>query len=573
MNNKRILLLVFVFFLIYFSPYFFKGKNSYIQVHDNLEQLNQAGIFDGKFQGGILPSKKIPDATLPGVSPIFRVGQLSLSKIFFSFSYFWGYVLNEIIIRIIGFLGLFYLLKIFKNKSAFPDYLLALISLAFISLPFWSPGYLSIAGLPLLILAFYNFYKKRKLFVSYLSIILYAFYSNLFVAGIFVGIILIVIYVYLLIKRKLNKHLIFGAMVLFLGFVVSHYSFFLIVFYYRIPTNRVMQSFQGYGFWETLKRIFAHFFTSHIASQSFHARFILESSLPITFFLIIKRKYKHLKLILILWSYLILSSVIFGIYYYQPILEIINHLKIGFRIERFYFLNPAIWFILWGILLIELFNIMNNKKTAKIIIAVLAILQIGYGMKNSTFVAFTAKPTFEDFIAEKQFAEIEPKLSGNKTDYRVGCIGFFPCIANYNGFKTVGSFSVFYPLEFKQKFYRIIKDELAGNKEIEDFFLKWGIHVFLFDDKIGKKYYEQDYIKQHIPEIVCKLNIEELQKFNVKYLFSVAKISNFEELGLKEIACSNNPKYFYRFFVYELPAINNPKKITSSSKDRHQQPL
>jgi len=560
--NKKLLLLIIGFFCVYFSPYFIKGHNAFVQIHDNLEQLNQTGIFDGRFQGSIFPSEKIPDATLPGVAPIFRVGQLSIAKIFFFFDYFWGYVLNEILIRIFGFVGLFYLLKIFTRNNGFPDYLLVLISLAFVSLPFWSPGYLSIAGLPLLILGFYNFYKKQKLLISYLIMILYAFYSNLFVAGIFVGIVIFAVYVYLFFKRKLNKHLLLGTAVLFIGLLVSHYPFFLIVFHYKIPTNRMMQNFNGYGFWETLKRIFGHFFTSHIASQSFHARFILETSVFITISMFIRKNYEHLKIILALWLYLILSSVIFGIYYYQPVLEIINKMNIGFRMERFYFLNPAIWFILWGILSVEFYQMMKNKKTAKIIIAVLFVLQIVYGMKNSTLIAYLGKPTFKEFVSRKQFSEIEQHLNGNKNDYRIGCIGFFPSVANYNGFKTVGSFSVFYPLAFKNNFYKIIKKELAKNEEIKNFFLHWGIQVFLFDDKIGKNYYDQNYIKNNIENISCELNLYELQKYKVKYLFSAAQISNAKEIGLKEISRSDNPKYYYRLFIYELP--KTQLKITSS---------
>jgi len=557
MKEKKYFLLVLtaVLFLIYFSPYIIKGKNTFVQIHDNLNQINQFSIFDGKFQGGLLPSEKIPDATLPGVNPIFRVGQISLSKLFFSFDYFWGYVLNEFLYRLLGFLGFFYLLRIFTKKTSFPDYLLILISFSFIALPFWSPGHLSISGIPLLILAFYHFYHRKNLLISYLIVILYAFYSNFFASGIFIFFIIIFAFIYLFLKRKLNRHLIWGVVLLFVGLMISHYPFFLIQFVYKIQTNRISQSFSGLGFSATLKRIFSHFISSHIASQSFHSRFILQSSVMFMFLLFFYRKFRHLKLILLLWTFLLFSSFIYGIYYYQPFLDFYNKLEIGFRLERFYFLNPAIWYLLWGILLIEFYQIMKNKKTAQIILLIFISLQIGYCLKNSTLMAYLGKPTFKEFFSKEQFSAIEAKLEGNKNDYRVGCIGFFPSVANYNGFKTIDSFSVYYPLEFKQKFYEIIKDELKQNPEVEDFFQNWGIHVFLFDDKIAKYYYDQDYIKQNIREIKCDLNIEELGKFKVKYLFSTAEISNAEKIGLEEICKSNDSKFYYRFFVYEIKTL------------------
>ena len=551
-RRGNLILLTTLLFLIYFSPYILKGKNSFIQIHDNLNQINQFSILNGKFQGALFPSEKIPNATLPGANPIFRVGQISISKLFFSLDYFWGYVLNEFLYRLLGFLGLLYLLKIFTQNTKFPDYLLILISFSFIALPFWSPGHLSIAGIPLLILAFYYLYHQQKLLRSYLIVILYAFYSNFFVSGIFIFFVIIFAYIYLLFKSKLNRHLIFGGILLFVCFLVSHYSFFLIQFVYNIPTNRISQSFTGYGVTETLKRIFIHFISSQISSQSFHGRFILQSSLIFMFLLFFYRKFQHLKLILLLWAFLLFSSLIYGIYYYQPFLDFYNKLEQGFRLERFYFLNPAVWYILWGILLIEFYQMMKNKKTAQIILIILVSLQIGYCLKNSTLMAFTEKPTFKQFFAQEQFSEIEAKLERNKNDYRVGCIGFFPAVANYNGFKTIDSFSVFYPLEFKQKFYEIIKDELKQNPEIEDFFQNWGIHVFLFDDKIGKHYYDQDYIKENINEIQCDLNINKLKEFNVKYLFSTVRISNYKAIGLEKVYKNNDSKYYYRFFVYEI---------------------
>ena len=51
----------------------------------------------------------------------------------------------------------------------------------------------------------------------------------------------------------------------------------------------------------------------------------------------------------------------------------------------------------------------------------------------------------------------------NKNNIRVGCNGFYPSVANYNGFKTLGAYENIYPLKFK-KLYNIIKDEIKQNK-------------------------------------------------------------------------------------------------------------
>ena len=87
---------------------------------------------------------------------------------------------------------------------------------------------------------------------------------------------------------------------------------------------------------------------------------------------------------------------------------------------------------------------------------------------------------------------------------------------------------------------------------LKDYFNNRGSALFLYDDKIGKNYYDQDYLRNNISEILCELNLAELSKFGVKYLFSTAKISNAKEIGLKLIFISADPKYYYRFYIYGL---------------------
>ena len=195
---------------------------------------------------------------------------------------------------------------------------------------------------------------------------------------------------------------------------------------------------------------------------------------------------------------------------------------------------------------------MKNKKIAQVIILLLIISQIGINCVKYTLKAYNEQPTFKEFMSEKQFDEIEQKLEGNKNDFRIGCIGFFPSVANYNGFKTIGSFSAYYPVEFKEKFYKIIKPELEQNQYLKDYFINKGSALFLFDDKIEQHYYDQEYIQQNIPEITCDLNIEELKKNDVKYLFSTTKILNSNEVGLKKLYLSNEPEYYYRLYVYRV---------------------
>ena len=105
LRSKKLQILFLIFLsILYFSPYFIKGKSVYLPLHDNLYQLNMQGIFDGKMSAEFFPSEGLEEFTLPETNPIFHVAHLKLDKLFFSLDYFWGFVFNEIFYRILAFL-------------------------------------------------------------------------------------------------------------------------------------------------------------------------------------------------------------------------------------------------------------------------------------------------------------------------------------------------------------------------------------------------------------------------------------------------------------------------------------
>ena len=179
-------------------------------------------------------------------------------------------------------------------------------------------------------------------------------------------------------------------------------------------------------------------------------------------------------------------------------------------------------------------------------------MQISLNFYSYTFKAYSEKPTFREFMAEKQFSEIRNILPESDNNFRIGCIGFYPAVANFNGFKTVDSFSAYYPLEYKNRFRKITGKELEQNSELKEYFENKGSALFLFDDKIGRNYFDQDYIN-NIPSIHCDLDLIELRKLGVMYLFSTVEIENALQRDLQEIYKSENSEYYYRIIIYLLP--------------------
>jgi len=547
------ILLPFFLFTIYFLPYFVKGENCYIEQFDNLDQISYLGIFDGKFQGHFFPDESMEEFYMPGIEPIFRVSLLTIPKIFWQFGFLNGYIINEIIYRILAFMGFFLLLRNYIFKKQIPIIFSALLSISFIYLPFWSQGGLSVAGIPLLLYAFANLYFSKKIFISYLIVILYPFYSGFFLSGIFILFCVFIIIIHLIKKKRAVKHLIISTIILTILYIMINYPFFLINFVYRIPTNRAGIKLAGKGFEIVLRNFINFFFTSHLHAKSNHQYIILPT---ILLFLIIKNKgYELRKYFRIICFFIIFTALTFSLYNYKPINDFYTKLGFGFNYSRFYFLNVGLWYLIWSICLLNFYKRIKSKKIAQIFILILIISQMGINYFQSSWRIWNSKPTFKEVVSKELFSDINEHLIKTERNYdknkiRIGCIGFHPSIANLNGFKTIGGYIPVYPLKFKKDFYKIIKDEIKQNEKLYQVFLKWGQQAYLFDDKLAMGLNNQYMIKKYFKTIRCELNIEELKKYDVNYIFSTARILNSKEIGLKNIYLNNELEYYYNFYVY-----------------------
>lgn len=147
---------------IFFLLKYFNYNNSIIDAFDNL---------DGRFVYWSLLSQdtfeyfnpsfivqQIGDGIIIGnIFPSINIGEL----IYKILPVYYAYILNEIITRIIAFLGFFLLiLNHFKLKYN-NNYLVLFLSLTFAFLPFNPSPFLTVAAQPLLLNSILNFIKKN----------------------------------------------------------------------------------------------------------------------------------------------------------------------------------------------------------------------------------------------------------------------------------------------------------------------------------------------------------------------------------------------------------------------------
>lgn len=168
---------------------------------------------------------------------------------------------------------------------------------------------------------------------------------------------------------------------------------------------------------------------------------------------------------------------------------------------------------------IEYLKILIIKKDYKeLYLNILKNIQEGYKKKNSVYVGSN---TFDNYYNFQDYKIIK-KIVGEK---RVISIGLDPLIAVANDIPVVDGYHNLYPLSYKKKFRKIIKQELQYNQGLKNYFDNWGNRVYVF-------YNNQE-----------KLNINFEEARNIGADFVISKFI-IKSKFLKKICekCNNNSK-------------------------------
>ena len=202
------LLLSSILIILVHLPTILLGPDSFIIIDDNLDDfLLQKYLLlttDNLFN---LNQGIIINNVLNGLKISFIHSQFNLYNILFLFFDFLdSYIINSIIVRLIGFISMFYFtLKFFKVNLIY----ISLISISWALLPTYTVLGLTILGLPLISIAFYNLSNNKHILTSYLWIFIYSAYSIIMYSLPFILILLLLIYVFYK-RRIMSKHFIIG---------------------------------------------------------------------------------------------------------------------------------------------------------------------------------------------------------------------------------------------------------------------------------------------------------------------------------------------------------------------------
>lgn len=575
LSEKKLLIGALVIISTYMLVIYHGFENSCVLIHDNLDGASYALL--SKAKGAYFSLNGIIENVLNGIPssaifPGFSLGEV----LYLLFDFMVAYILNEIIIRVVAFFGMFLLLK----KHVVPDEkepsaIAVGVALCFAMLHFWPLG-LSIAGQPLLLYAFLNIIKKESVWYDWLIIVVFPFYSSLVLAGFAICIMLLVILMFnSLHNREIDYHGLIVLTVLSILYLAANYKLMYMFFFdSSFVSHRVEFYSDPLTIKEALIMSVSNFLNGHYHAASLHKYFI-SFSILVAFFCLYKKKGIN-KLLIVLIVAVGLISLFYGFSgYIKPYLPNVTLIK-AFQWNRIHYLHPLLWYTAFGIALTIIWRNLGQHKFALYLVSFLLISQVGYNVFNTPPVQMSLvnhlrqntlanhlrqklmhrnypirkQPTFREFTSYSLFNNIKRYINKPLGSYRVVSIGIHPSIALFNGFYVLDAYLTNYSLGYKHKFRKIIEKELSKNNKLREYYDNWGSRCYVFVSELGTNYLVQKSDNVKIRNL--ELNTAAFKKLGGEYIFSATEIMNYRKNHLIFLKAFENDASPWKIYLYEV---------------------
>ena len=464
--------------------------------HDNLDGIVVENKILGEFYSGNESSIEI---FLNGELKIFyhrhflKPFILIYSILDVEFAYFF----TEFLVKLIAYFSFF----IFAKKFAKNLIIISIFSALYASsLPFKTLGF-GLAVLPYII---YLVLFKEKLKTKHFFFIFFFGINTDFVADFFF--IPILISIIFLINKKLlltKTRKIFLISTIFFFFAALTSSNLIYIKLFDPTTHRIEFYSEPLSFFESIKSEIFTFFQipnslNWTTIKNLPYQIIIYQS--IIFLFLIKNNLS--KKIFILIIFLHILSIIFNL---------TSNTVFGFKLSWIDVYKPSLFIFLLFFLSIKKTN--KIKKT----LTYLSIFPLILFQISSSAVPFIKKNifkiqdyrnvyTFKDYYMIDDYQEIKKIVQEN----RVATIGYDPLIAAFNGIPVIDGYHALYPLDYKKKFYKLIKKELDKNALLNSYYQNWGSRVYLFVDN----------------ENNIEIDFLEAKKIGAKYIISKLELSS-----------------------------------------------
>ena len=533
--------------LVYYLPYIILGEDAAIRVFDNLDGEVIYKMFTAR-KGFWLDYKAVIPEIMDGLPRFCITSGLNFTTLMYGlFSPFWAYLVNDFVMRCIGFIGMYLLMKRYVLQSNQRELEATLIVSGYILISYFTIYGLTDLGQPLVLYAFLNILKQRQSVTDYLCVLFFPFFSSFVLSGFFVGVALATIGIgYMCWKRQYHKT-IFWTLIGY-GFccLVVEYNLILpILTGFHSHREEIVFTLSG--------STFVSFFLGQLWETYIHPGQFF--TLPIWVIVLISvctAGSKRRIVLKALGIFLLIYFVIIMIYYFNYSLK-------GFRFSRFYHLLPLCWFLLLGT------AVCSVKYSCRVIVYLVLFLQITFlyvrhvnyvsGNRFRDAIGLRASyhyPSYKSFYAVSLFKKVADYIGRDLSEYRVVNVGILPAVAQYNVFYTLDSYQNNYPLEYKHRFRKIIECELDKMGKENNVFDGFGNWCYIFPAEINPMLIvEGKYNKKNVLNHL-ELNYDGLKGLQCDYVFSSAEIKNSEKSGLKLLHFFSDEEAHWDLWLYEV---------------------
>lgn len=452
-----------------------------------------------------------------------------------------AYSINYIIVHLVAFVGMRLFLQQFVSAQS--DTVSNFVALAFAMLPFWPPGGLTVAGLPLLCYGLFNIFNRTGKWYHWTIVVIFPFYSAMFFGNMFSFPFLFLVYVIGAMRGnwKISLQGILAFAVL-LGTMVWVEQRMIYLVTHNFQSNRVADV-QEMDKFMNIKGIIGSsiraFFLGHYHFHSLQPLIALFSIAGLGY-LIFKKEYKYAKWTLAIMAVLFVSALLMVFLDNYDMRSIFgkNYKRMALRLWVYF---PMLWYVIFAIVLVAI-----STTRLKVLVKPMLLIQ-------AVFVMFLLYPYdyFGSRYAENMFAntliyphnqEQETFESYYMTDYvgqlkgrnpemasgPVATLSLSAEILQYNDLRTLEGYYSFYPLEKREMIRQI--DHAEREKTTKN-----------LDYHTNRNYlYVNDPEANELPD----WDFEKMKSYGVNYLFTDNHIRNAEEK--LDIVDSSGPLVLYK---------------------------
>lgn len=555
-----------IIILIYYFAFFYLEDQALIVYHDQLDAEILSYILNAKHLG----EDFIPELFCGTVNTALTPAAPVMVLVYKIFPPFTAYMLCYLFVIVISYVGMFLCTK----EIFHVEWLSCIVAVLFTMLPFYPVYGMTVMGQPMLLYAAILIYKDFRIKRSWFLIVLFTISSSLVLAG-YVDIILLSLAVVILfvLKKKQYKAILIMDLLM-------------IVIYSLLNTKLITEIIFGKGGFVSHKTEvlptgvpFTETFWSMLKDGAYHAgsvhRMVYYYSIVAVivvflFYRKLEKKSKNLfKFMLALVIYCVFAAGFYALWSWYPVAELryrLGGLFVSFQADRFYWLYPCIWYLIFGFILWFIHDLCKKGTPAKAVgVLLTACLTINLfvsidsqnnesvnnqklvGINSSRQASYT---TWKEFYSENLFVDIKEYIGMDQSEYRAGSIGLYPSIALYNGFYCIDGYSSNYDVEYKHEFRKIIEKELDKNESLKNYFDNWGSRCYLFVAEIPFSYYPSKENENIIRNL--ELKGDELKKLGCEYIFSGYYIENPENSGLKFCKKFEDKNAPYDIYLYQV---------------------